>query len=132
MKQSAIQIAEDLTFLFQSAADVYEKDPNQAVFVLEDILTLLNKWGLPEPDFKARALRATQKLESSEYKALMRKMGKVVAYAMKKRGISQAELAKRTGKAASVINRWTSGNANLEISTIYLIEKHLGIKLLNL
>lgn len=130
---TAIQLAEDMTFAFKSATDAYEQDPDQAVFTCDDVITLLKKHGFPDPDFNGRALQvAGVKGEARAYRERLRRMGKAIERAMKEKGITQSQMAKLTGRTVSVINRWTSGTANLEASTIFLIEEHLGIKLLNL
>jgi hypothetical protein len=128
---TAIQVAEELHFNFRSAAEVYETNPEQAVFTLDDVIAIITKWGFPEPDFNGRAIQMTG-IDNAAYKDLLRKAAQAIEKAMKSRKITQAQLASITGKPASTISRWTSGAANLELSTIYLIEQHLGIRLINL
>ena len=55
-----------------------------------------------------------------------------IANAMKERGISQKELAKRMGKCTSEISEWLSGNRNFTIDTITDISEALGVDLLTL
>lgn len=127
---TAIQIAEDLHFSFQSAESACQQNPEQAVYTAESVINILTKYGHPKPDFKGRAIQVTS--TDNVQKARMRRIGKAIEQAMKDKGITQAQLAALTGIAAPTINRWTSGNANLELSTIFLIEEHLPLKLLNL
>lgn len=129
---SAIQLAEDLTFVFQSASDANEQDPQQAVFTLEVLIKLLKKLGFPEPDFTGRALQATNSDNTDVHKAYLRKIGKAIERARLEKGLTVAQLGELTGKAPASVARWESGKANLEISTIRLIEKHLPVKLLSL
>jgi hypothetical protein len=128
---TAIQLAEELHFIFRSAAEANETNPEQAVFTLDDVVCIFTKWGWPVPDFKGRAIQVTG-IDTDAYKELLRKAGKAIDQAMKKKKVTQAELARITGKPSATINRWTSGVANLELSTIFIIEQHLGIKLINL
>ncbi len=127
---TAIQIAEDLFFKFRSAAEVNEINPDQAVFTLDDVIGIITKWGWPRPDFKGRAIQIIGN-DTEAYKDLLRKAALTIEQAMIEKNITQAQFASITGKPASTISRWTSGVANLELSTIFIIEQHLGIKLIN-
>ena len=45
---------------------------------------------------------------------------------MKKKGLTQADLAQRLNKRPSEINKWLKGNHNLTLKTIAKLEAELG------
>lgn len=129
---TAIQLAEDLTFIFESARDANEKDPQQPVFTAGVVINLLKNYGFPEPDFKGRGLQITNDSNSDADRKKLRKIGKAIELARKETRMTIAQLAELTGKTPTTVARWESGTANLETSTMLLIEKYLPVKLLAL
>ena len=49
-----------------------------------------------------------------------------IIYILRKQGKTRRDLARLLGKSESEITRWLSGFHNLELKTIYKIEKALG------
>ncbi len=49
---------------------------------------------------------------------------------LRKQGKSRRDLAKLLGKSESQITRWLTGFHNLELNTIYKIEKALGVDII--
>lgn len=127
---TAIQIAEDLTFSFQSAEDAYAANPQQPVYTQEVVINLIKNWGLPCPDFEVRGLQVINEDVSAEHRVAMRKIGKKIELARKAKKLTIAELAHLMGKPKTTIHRWEYG-ANIETSNILLIEKFLSVKLLS-
>ena len=54
-----------------------------------------------------------------------------IADAMKIKGLKKIDLAKKMDKQPSVITKWLSGTHNFEIDTLFELEYHLAINLVN-
>lgn len=131
MKPSPIQVAEFLYSIYQSAEEIYNKDPTQAVFVLEDVVKLLKKCGISEPDFNGYSFMLLANTDKDTYKALMRKVAKKIEAVMKSKNITFEQLSQMTGKSLGTCHTWVTGT-NMELKTLFLIEKCLGITLVDL
>lgn len=55
--------------------------------------------------------------------------GKVLQYERKKRGITQAELAKVTGFTIRAISYWENGNRKMSLATATKVFERMGLKL---
>jgi len=69
--------------------------------------------------------------ESQELTNMQMRLATKIYYAMKANGWNQSEFAKKMDKYDSEISKWLSGSHNFELSTLFAIEKILGIRLID-
>jgi len=65
MSLTPVEVAAELFAIHSHAEIVYEQDPNRIVYAERDLLPLLEKWGIPAPDFEGYAKEVEQKPANS-------------------------------------------------------------------
>lgn len=130
---TAIQVAEFLFSNFQPAeiidGNTDEIIMHEAVIPVSVVISILKRFGFPEPDFAGWAQTMTnEKLKKSRIKY---QVAQKILAAMKEKSITQRELAKKLNKTPGQINHLLSGE-NMTIETIDMFQQALGITLLDL
>lgn len=125
MQPTAIQVAEDL-FLAPhkiiNGTTIYEQ---------KDVINLLVKYDLPEPDFDGYAKISKRKgSRKMSDKKKLNAVSELIKKTMKDQGLTAEVLAARANKSVSEIYRWRSAH-NLTLTTIYEIEAQLNIKIIS-
>lgn len=130
MKPTAAQVAEDIFYAFKSPEEALEDNPDEPVFQAKDVFAILTKYGFPLPDFSAMVAKApTGKIKASRKDKLA--FAKKIKDAMTRKGISNADLARLTGKDKAVITRLLAAQ-NITFDTIMVFQQALDIQLINL
>lgn len=126
MQPNAIEVAEDL-FLTP-----HKNINGKCMYTMEDIITILVKYGHPPPDFDGYAKitkgKGSRKMQD---KKKLSAISAMIIKAMKDGDITPEELAIRAKRSISEIYRWRSAQ-NLTLTTIFQIEALLKIKITTL
>lgn len=125
MQPTALQVAEDLF-------KVHKKIDGKTVYEEQDVIEILVRYDIPEPDFDSYSKIANNKsTRAARNRKKKNALSAKINAIMEQKKITPKIMAKMANKSLPTVYRWI-GATNLQLDTIFEIEKVLGVQLVNI